>query len=178
MMNKSYQRRHLRAPFKGPVLLTDGIDVFKAPALNISEGGMLLTQIPRLPQNDDIHIMFALPIIPLFKSLDLSKIQPISRDLLKKRIIRISGKISRKVDSRYGLEFPVIDPLTKQYIEEYVTTYSANLIFLQTLIDSCRDNETKIKTHILATILGHDQNGNMLTLKESVSHDFKSLQWL
>ena len=66
---RDYQRKHLRAPYKEPVLYVDDNFVFKASTLNISEGGLLLDQIPHFPEDEDeVPIMLSLPQFPYFKN--------------------------------------------------------------------------------------------------------------
>ena len=81
--------------------------------------------------------------------------------------------------SRIGLEFIEIAPLEQKNIDEYVATFTSNLIYLQTLIDSFNtDDETKNKVRTLASILEFDRVDKISELREEVTHLYKSLQWL
>ncbi len=67
----------------------------------------------------------------------------------------------------------------QKLIDDYVTTFSSNLIYLQTLIDSFNsDEETKIRARTLARILGYNDIERIAQLRAVVTHDYKSLQWL
>lgn len=189
MISKSYQRKHLRAPFKETVLYADGDYVLKAHALNISEGGLLIDQMPSFPSNDDVAIMLSLPQLPSLKNFSILKMQTFSKELFQHKVIRVKAKMVRREQlsqnldnifrSRFGLEFIRITEQDQKHIEDYVVTFSSNLIFLQTLIDSFNsDEETKVRTRTLATVLGYTEIEKISHLRAAVTHDYKSLQWL
>ena len=188
-MRKSYQRRHLRAPFNECVLYADGGFVQKAKALNISEGGLLLEELPSFPDNDEVYLMLSLPQLPYFKNFGLIKMQTFSRELLGKNVFRalvrmvrreeLSHDLSNIFKSRFGLEFVKIGAREKKLVEDYVSTFTSNIIYLQTLIDTFNsDEEARMKTRTLAKILGYSEVEKISQLRSAVTHDYKSLQWL
>lgn len=187
--SKNYQRRHLRAPFKENILFADGDYVLRARALNISEGGVLLDQLPSFPATDEVSLLISLPQLPYLKNSTLLKMQTFSKELFGKHVVRASAKMTRREElsqnldnifkSRIGLQFSKINAQDQRYIEEYVSTFSSNLIYLQTLIDSFNtDDETKVKSRTLAKILGYTEIERIAQLRSQVTHDYKSLQWL
>jgi len=189
MISKNYQRKHLRAPFKEPVLFADGEHVLKARAINISEGGLLLDEIPSFPELDDVSMLLSLPQLPSLKNFTLIKMQTFSRELFPSRVIRLQGRMVRREQlsrdlnnlfkARIGIQFTNLNEQDLRYIEEYVTTFSSNLIHLQTLIDSFNtDDETKHKVRTLAKVLGYSDTEKISQLRSVVTHDYKSLQWL
>ena len=189
MMRKTYQRRYLRAPLRESMLYADGDFVLKARTLNISEGGILLGELPSFPGTDDVGVMLSLPKIPSLKNFSIIKMQTFSKELFPRQIIRAHAHMVRREElsqnldnifrSRFGLEFIKILPQDQKAIEEYVTTFTSNLIYLQTLIDSFNtDEETKIRTRVLAKILGYNETEKIAELRSSVGHDYRSLQWL
>ncbi len=89
MISKNYQRKHLRAPYKGPVLYADESHVFKAEALNISEEGMLLNQLPSFPSRDEVFLITSVPQTPYFKNFSLLKMQTFSKELFPCHVIRV-----------------------------------------------------------------------------------------
>lgn len=188
-MIKSYQRRHLRAPFKESILYADGPYVLKAQALNISEGGILLGELPSFPAKDEVPLLISLPQLPSLKNFSLLKMQTFSKELFSRHVIRARARMVRREElsqnldnifrSKFGLEFIHITPQDQKQIEEFVTTFSSNLIYLQTLIDSFNtDEETKVRVRTLARILGYDTTEKIAHLRALVTHDYKSLQWL
>lgn len=188
-MIKSYQRRHLRAPFKESVLYADGSYVLKARALNISEGGILLDELPSFPDHDDVPLLISIPQLPSLKNFSLIKMQTFSKEIFNSHVIRAKAKLVRREQlskdldnlfkARFGLEFLRISDTDQKIIEEFVTTFSSNLIYLQTLIDSFNtDDETKVRVRTLAKLLGYTNTERIAQLRAEVSHDYKSLQWL
>jgi hypothetical protein len=187
-MTKTYQRRFLRAPYKEAVLYADGESVFQAKALNLAEGGLLLGEIPSFPSRDEVPLLISLPQIPMFRNFTLLKLQTFSKDLFPRQILRVKARMVRREElsmnlenlfrSRFGLEFVRIDPVDLKKIDHYVTSFSSNLIYLQTLIDSINfDEETKLKVRVLARILGYQDLERVSQLRSLVYQDYRSLQW-
>lgn len=186
---KNYQRRHLRAPLKEFILYSSNQYVLKARAINISEGGLLIDELPSFPDHDEVPVMFCLQETPLLKNFSLLKLQTFTLDLFPKHVLRAKAKMVRRVHlsqnlenifmSRFGLEFIRITPGDLKIIDTYVMNFSANLIYLQTLIDSFNtDEETKLKVRTLAKILGYDHTEKISQLRNTVTTDYKSLVWL
>jgi hypothetical protein len=189
MIKKSYQRRHLRSPYKETILYADDKFVLKAKALNLSEGGLLVDELPSFPSSDQVPLLLSIPQLPSLKNFNLLKMQTFSKELFPRHIIRVKAKLARRdqlsqnldnlFKSKFGLEFTRINSIDQKYIEEYVGTCSANLVYLQTLIDSFNtDDETKIRVRTLAKILGYENLDKISQLRSQVSSDYKSLQWL
>ena len=117
------------------------------------------------------------------------KMQNFSKELFPHHVIRAKAKMVRKDQlsqnldnlfrAKVGLEFIRIAPLEKKYIEEFILTFSSNLVFLQTLIDSFNnDDETKIRVRILARILGYENTEKISQLRSQVTQDYRSLIWI
>ena len=187
--SRTYQRKYLRAPFKDSVLYVSDNFVFKANALNVSEGGMLLDQVGHFPENSVMPFMVNLAQLPLFKNYNLDRMQTYSLDNLTYKTIRFQAKLVRKIGvdtkvdglftSRIGLQIEEITPFDKAKISNYVDNFSSNLIYLQVLIDSInsdKNNVAKIRT--LSKILGYANDLKISYLRKIVEHDYKSLQWL
>lgn len=188
-MIKNYQRRHLRAPFKESILYADGSYVLKARALNISEGGMLVDELPSFPEADEVPLMIAIPQLQSLKNFSLLKLQTYSQELFPRHVIRVKARMVRRHElsqnldnifkAKFGLEFIRITPLEQKILQDFVSTCASNLIHLQTMIDSFNtDDETKDKVRALAKILGYNNNEKISHLRSIVSQDYKSLQWL
>lgn len=187
--SRTYQRKYLRAPYRGDVLFVDNDFVFKAKSLNISEGGLLLDNVGHFPDASELPFLVSLPLYPLFKNYTLDKIQSYSRELLEHSTIRFQAKMARKIGidtkvdgmftSRIGLEIQEITDFDQAKISEYVDVFSSNLIYLQVLIDSINsDKNNLMKIRRLSSILGYAGNLKISYLRKIVEHDYKSLQWL
>lgn len=185
---KSYQRRHLRAPFREVVLYTDGVNFAQSKATNISAGGMLISELPSIPLQEKINLLISLPHIESLKNLTLLQLRTYNAEIFRSdvftaeaRLVRreeLAGSISSIFNTRFGLEFITIQEKHRKKIETYVTNFAANLITLQTLIDLYNfDEDTKKRARALARILGYDENEKIAALRSQINHDYKSLQW-
>lgn len=189
MMVGKYQRRYLRAPHKGRLLYLDGVHVYSAQVLNISEDGMLVENIPNFPEADELPVMLCLPQYPLLKGLSLDDLHQLRPEVLSRTIFRARARIVRKGElsrdltnlfkTKVGMQFLKILPHDKNVIEEYVSTFGVNLIHLQTLIDAYNfDEDAKLRTRIVAKLLGYNEDTKMSQLRMLVATDYQSLQWL
>lgn len=188
-MIKSYQRKYLRAPYHRDILYADSTFVLRAKAINISEGGLYLEELPSFPEHDEVPIIMALPQLPDYKSFTTYQMQVYSRESIGSYVVRARVRIVRREElsqnldnifkARIGLEFSRIDSRDQQFVNDYVSTFSANIIFLQTLIDSFNsDQETRVRTRVLANLLGYRETEKISQLRAEVSIDYKNLQWL
>lgn len=186
---RSYQRKHLRAPYKEPVLYVGNDFVFKGYALNISQGGLLLDQIPFFPGNSEVDLMLSLPQHPYFKNFNLTKLENFHHDLFNKKVVRlkceivrrqkIQGNVDEVFTSRIGVKFLDISDQAEKRIVEYVNIFSSNLIYLQVLIDSLNsDSQNLAKVRALSSILSYSNELKISELRKHVMHDYQSLQWL
>ena len=189
MMKKNYQRRHLRAPYKESILYADGSYVHIATGLNISEGGLLLDKLPNFPNSDEVPLMFCVPKLPLFKDHGLLQMQGFSKEELTSYVVRVKARMVRREQlsqsldnlfrSRFGLEFIRITATDQKHIDNFVHSFCANLVHLQTLMDSFnKDEETKLRVRVLASILGYASNEKISHLRNLVVQDYRNLQWL
>lgn len=192
MLNKEkdYQRKHLRAPYKEHVLYVDEGFVFKARAINLSEGGLLLDQVPHFPdKGKQAPLLLSLPQYPYFKNFSLEKLLSFSKDMFPKKTARLKCEVVRKLgvpskvdqvfSSRVGARFTHVDPFAKKLIKDYVSVFSSNLIYLQVLIDNQEADELGVeKVRALGKILNYEPEIKMAQLRKDVQQDYRSLQWL
>ena len=189
LRDRSYQRAHLRAPYREPVLFGDETNIHKGRALNISEGGLFLDEVPSFPSVAEVPLMIHIPTYPYFKNFNLLKMKSFSPELFITKVIRVKGIMVRRagptssVDQifapRFGIKFSEIGEHEQKIISDYVSVFSSNLIYLQMLIDSWNtDEDMKLRTRELAKILGYGDTERISELRHQVSHDYLSLQWL
>ena len=187
---RDYKRSYLRAPYRQEVLYVDDDFVFKAKTLNISEGGMLLDQIPHFPdETTEVALMIKLPQFPYFKNFTIQKLRTFNADMFSSKVVRLKCKMVRKIGikskvdqafvSRVGVKFTDIGPREKKLINDYVNVFSSNLIYLQVLIDSMYAEKNNLeKIRLLSDILNYDPDWKVSQLRKVVQHDYISLQWL
>ncbi len=186
---KSYHRKFLRAPYKIPVLLTDGDIVFKAETLNLSEGGMLLKNISYIPKTNHLWASISIPTFPNFKNYDISQFRNFNSENFPKTVISAKARIVRRDETddnlsdlfeiRGGVEFTEISSQDQRMINQYVNSCSGNLVLLQTLIDTIDSDRNSLeKTRLLSEYLGYSRDIKISLLRKNVQFDYKSLQWL
>lgn len=186
---KNYQRRHLRAPYREHILYADDDHVLRGRAINISEGGLYLDRLPSFPAKDEVNLLISIPVVPLFKNFSLLKLHTFTPELYPRNVIRAKAQMVRREElsqdldnifkARIGLEFTNLSPQALKHVADYVSTFSSNLIYLQTLIDSFNtDDETKARVRVLAKILGYSETEKIAALRSSVTSDYRSLQWI
>lgn len=185
---RSYQRAHLRAPYREAVLFGDQGHIHRARALNISEGGLLLDELPEFPEREEVGLLLRVPVMPAFRNYDLLKLQTFSGDLFAAKVIRAKGQLVRQSGSRsqvdeifrprFGLQFSGLSAIAQRHISDYVEVFASNLIYLQMLIDSWNtDEDIRLKTRALARVLGYRDEVSIAELRHQVGHDYLSLQW-
>lgn len=188
-MNKSYTRKYLRAPYKADILFADDGFVFKARTMNLSEGGMLVDQIPHLPSKDIVPFIITIPYYPEFKNYSLERLRAYAPELFPSKVIRVKGSMLKRDDittsvdqvfrMKFGVQFIEISPFNQKVVAEYVEIFTSNLIHLQKLIESSAAFADALESaRVLAKILGYPGDIKLATLRSMVSHDYKSLQWL
>ena len=74
MADPRLQRKYLRAPLKSQALYVDDEHVFKARILNISEGGVLLSELPHVPEINSLPVAIKLIEFPKFSTLSYDQI--------------------------------------------------------------------------------------------------------
>lgn len=189
MAEIKFKRRHLRSPLPTVTLYQSDRYVFKAYALNISEGGVLLENLPSVPEVNAIPLLLSLPLYPELSSLSVERIHEIEVDELKTKVIRVKARIVRQFEgmsavdqvfiTRIGCEFVQVDEQATEAIKVYVSTFAKNTIHLLNLFESHGNNDSR-KKHIryIAKLLGYVEDGKLSLLRQQVLHDYQSLESL
>ena len=186
MSRKLLKRRHLRAPLSSEVLYVDDEYTFKASTENISEGGILLAQLPHVPEDLSIPMMVALPQIPALDAMSSKELQDLRFLKLPKKIFRLKAKIVRKMEGMssvekvflrsIGCEFIDLPETHLTFIHEYIQSFSKNCIYILNLFQSGVANEKEAgKIQKLASLLGYDGTEKISDLRHKIIHDYHSL---
>lgn len=189
LKNKNYSRTHLRAPLKTYVLYEDDSYVFKAKLMNISEGGILIQQLPHFPNNEVVPIMFSLPNYLEFPKLKREEILSLSFDSTEKKIFRAKIKTIRRTQSTTSVEqifqigiggkFIELTPHTQKAITNFVQTFTKNLVYLLNLLEINADAgpHGDLIKH-LSLLFGYEPSLTLSEIHQLVRHDYQSLEWL
>ena len=187
MEKERFQRAHLRAPLKTKVLYWAGPDVFKALALNISKGGILLKNLPSPPNIQPIPLMFSLTHYPELNQMGSEAIKNLSLSSLSRSVVRIEAQIARhskegpprnkSFTSRVALKFISEDSQNKEQIENYVRIFSKNLVFFLGLFEGKGiSGDPKLVLKKVAEILGHNPKGELNMIRLAALHEYQSLR--
>ncbi len=187
MMNNNFQRKFVRAPLRSKALYVDGDHVFKAKTLNISEGGVLLCELPHVPEINAIPLMISLIQYPKLSLLSPEKIKAVNVHDLPKKIIKVKAKMARTYEDRsnveklflthIGCEFYPLSDDTHMEIVEYVNNFTKNVIHFLSLFESNHNKKDQIDLiRKIAEILGYDAHLSLPMLRQKVLHDYQSLE--
>ncbi len=189
MADAKFKRKHLRSPLKTIALFQSDCYVFRAQSLNISEGGVLLENLPSVPEINAIPLMLCLPQFPEFHSVSPARLKSLEIEEFDSNIIRVKARTVRQFEgmsevdqifvTRIGCEFVLASDSAKQSIKNYVSTFAKNTIFLLNLFEShANDEERILLIRHIAKLLGYDESQKLSILRQKVLHDYQSLESL
>ena len=183
------QRKFLRAPLKSICLYVDGEHVFKAKVLNISEGGVLLSELPHVPEINSVPLAIGLLQFPRLQNMTIDQLKVLNTDEFTRIVLKTKVRMVRSFDGQssvdkvfvnfIGCEFynPQID--FKIAIFRYVETFAKNTIYLLSLFESLANRTEQLELlRTVAHILGYDRRMKIPLLRAKVLHDYQSLESL
>ncbi len=188
--DSKFSRQYLRAPFFSDVLYIDGEYVLRCRSLNLSEGGMLLTELPRIPERDAFPLMVSLTKYPKFSLLSADKILKMSFHDLDHQVMKLKSRIVRNfknplnsiLNENVGIQFYPLASGDNELIIDYVGTYLKNIIFLLNMFEGKQFNHNKNQDQLIlkkaADILGYDISLPIPLLRQKILHDYQSLESL
>ncbi len=184
---RGYQRKHLRAPFRGKIIYGhDGV-VISADGVNISEGGVLVKNVPSFPESETA-LLFCLFHIPTFKDLSFDEVKYFEIDESLNHIFRTKCEFVRRrgsipnldelaTNASYGVRFNRIDKIAESFVRRYIDNFVSNLIHLQMLIDNINDDQRNVeRIQGIAGYLGYSYK-TISELRTQVLIDYQNLQW-
>jgi hypothetical protein len=183
------QRKFLRAPLKSVCLYVDGEHVFKARILNISEGGILLSDLPHIPEINSLPLAIDLIQFPRLQNLTIEQLKALNVEELPRIIIKTKARMMRTfeglrpVDRIFvnfiGCEFFNAKPDFKIAVFKYVETFAKNTIYLLSLFESLGNRKEQLEVlRLVAHLLGYDSQMKVPLLRAKVLHDYQSLESL
>ncbi len=182
-------RQHLRAPVNQEMLYLCDDYVLKGRCSNISEGGMLITDMGRVPSSTRFHTMVSLIQYPEFSKLSSQKLISIDHSAFDIEVIRCEVDVIRSFDGlsevekillpSIGAKFSHVTSGNMALIRSYVTTFSKNMIYLLTQFEnSSKKNGNIVHLRKTASLLGYDSDMKLPLLRAKVLHDYQSLESL
>ena len=98
MRDLKLKRQYLRSPLNTYFLYEDDEYVFKGKVSNISEGGILLKELPHVPEQDVIPVVLDLPKFPEFSTIPKGSLINLGKESFEHLIIRAKVKIKRSFE--------------------------------------------------------------------------------
>ena len=183
------QRKYLRAPLKSVCLYVDGEHVFKSRVLNISEGGILLSDLPHIPEINSLPLAIGLIQYPRLQSMTIDQLKILNIDEFPRTIVKTKARMVRTFEGQsnvdkvfmnfIGCEF--YNPTTefKVAVFQYVETFARNTVYLLSLFESLGNRTEQLELlRTVAHILGYDRRMKIPNLSAEVLQDYKSLESL
>lgn len=185
-MEKVFKRRHVRAPHFSHVLYLHEDHVLKGESQNISEGGILIRNLPLLPQDEIFYAMTTLCRTPDFASAGVERLMSCTMEEFPFQVIRFQGKIVRQFEGKteidkifmnhIGCEIFALSEESLDVINKYVSSYAKNMLFVLEQFESSHKHSEFSLTH-LASLLGHPVDKfNLVQLRHRLLHDYQSLE--
>lgn len=183
------QRSFLRAPVNDEILyLCDGY-VLKGKCSNISEGGVLLSELGKVPEKSEFSVLIPLVQYPEFSKLGPQKVISVERASFDIEIIRVKVNVVRSFEGKSEVEKILIKNIGAQFVNlagadrilivDFVSTFTKNLVYLLTLFESQSSKGANISyIRKLADLLGYDGSLKLPLLRQKVLHDYQSLESL
>lgn len=183
------QRKYLRAPLKSVCLYVDGEHVFKARVLNISEGGILLSDLPHIPEINALPLAIDLPTFPRLQNMTIEQLKNLNVDEFPRVILKIKCRMVRSFEGQssvdkifvnfIGCEFYTPTPEFKMAVFNYVETFARNTVYLLSLFESLGNRTEQLEMlRTVAHLLGYDRRMKIPLLRAKVLHDYQSLESL
>ncbi len=181
------KRKYLRARMHDSVLYVSNDFVFRTKSFNISQGGILLEGLSNIPSVRGIPLMIPLKVFPDFSSMANSSVLSLKAEVFPVSIHRVKARIVREMDeltdlgkvlmSLIGCEFVNADAKFKVDIENYVQTYSKNLIYFLNLIQKGGNDPEQVEViRKIAEVMGYDHTKSLTEIRFKALHDYQSLE--
>lgn len=183
------QRRHLRAPVNDDILYICDDFVLSGRCVNISEGGLLLSELGKVPEERQFEILMPLIQYPEFSKLSSQKVIGIERSSFETEIIRAKVDVVRSFEGMsevqkilmksIGTKFVQLGTADKALVQSFVQTFAKNLVFLLTLFESkSAKGVNVVYLRKIADLLGYESTLKLPLLRQKVLHDYQSLESL
>ncbi|MAW07596.1 MAG: hypothetical protein CME61_04865 [Halobacteriovoraceae bacterium] len=186
MIPLKLKRRHLRAPLNNECLIKVDQHILKVNALNISEGGALLSELPNLEDRATITAFFEVPRLPSFSLMTTNDLFNLDRDKNFAEVQGVVLELKRKVlpNSQSGVvsggfEFVDLRRESQEKIKEYVSAFGANIVFTLSLFEQgVQKIEVKELIRKCVHALGYPDKMSLGKIRETLLHDYQSLESL
>lgn len=183
------KRKHLRAPLRTEFLYNSDGYALKGRVINISEGGILLSELPQIPPINAIPIIVEMPEYPDFQKLGTERILKLRKEAIGRRVVRMRAAIVRSFEGKTEVEKVFVTNIGCKFvnppvelineIRDYVSLFARNTIYLLQLFESMGKSQTQRDVlRQISSFLGYDHTEKIAILRQKVLHDYQSLESL
>jgi len=183
-IKRVFKHAHLHAPLKVDLLYVDDEYVHAGRTLNISEGGILLDYMPKVPEIRALPIMLPIVLFPDFTAMSHQELLQLHESQMEKHVMRFRARMVRSFEgmtdlekifvTRIGCEFVKPDVIQQKVIADYVAMYARNIVFVLGLFQQGQ-SAIELLRHT-AGLLGYNPNEKLNMLRLKVLHDYQSLE--
>src|SRR5690606_1398274 len=157
--------------------------------LNISEGGILLENLPHIPEINAMPLLVDLIQFPELARERVDQLLSRSARDYDRKIFRVRAKMVRSFESknevdqifvtRIGCQFVQPNEDVLELIRQYVSRFAKNTIYLLSLFEGHgnRPEQVHFLRHV-ANLLGYPYRLPLPQLRQNVLHDYQSLESL
>ncbi|GEM_PF-5518097 len=180
---------YLRAPLKDKVIYVDNGVVLAANIINISEGGLLVNNMPRYPMSSVVPFMIALPRVVEISQLSDEEILYAETITSGVDVVRASGRMVRGEDvvdelemvfRCAGIEFVDLEQETVSAIENYVKITARNFAYaLRSFNEEIGNGSNPDGINMvrkISALLGYNPNQKIAVLRNLISKDYLGLE--
>jgi len=193
MTESPLTRQYTRANFSANVLFVDGDFVLKAKGHNVSEGGILLRDVPHIPEINAVPLLFMLPELKYLGDLNFQETTQFYSSLQGKssrlwQVVKVKSRLVRSfhkdalamgaLSKHIAYEFVAFQQPARDLalIQAYVALFTKNIVYLLSLFEHAHKSVEQLE-HLkcVAKILGYDHQMKISLLRAKVLHDYQSL---
>jgi len=177
------QRTCKRAPFYESIFVLDDENLFLADSVNISETGILISNLRVTFSAKNLHFMFPLVDFPEFLFMDREKIFLLHKSDFPCSIYRCQGELRRKkiLNSATSVNYLEVGVSLSgrssnlvNKIKSYVETFEKNIEFVLMLYQEEMESSKEL-IRIILSHLGYDCTLKLSVLRSQILHDYNSL---
>jgi hypothetical protein len=183
-----FKRAHLRAPLKSTALYDSDGYLLKAKIENISEGGILLANLPHFPEQREFWALLELISYPSFSRFSYDRILQTRQSDFERNILPVKCKIVRSyqdvlgVDKLFinniGIQFTDVGGKEQALISDYVEVYKRNIIYFLGLFENSQSDIRLKVIRKLADLFRYEEGLALRILRSKILHEYQSLESL
>lgn len=188
VVKPQFKREYLRAPLKSSVLYDSDGNLLHASVVNISEGGILVANLPHYPEKKDFFLLLDLIAYPTFSRLSYEKIISLELEQFERNILNVKCKIVRTFEgmssveklfiNNIGVQFAELTGKNQALVHDYVEVYKRNIVYFLGLFEDSQADEKNRLIRKLAYLFGYGETISLPELRSQIQYEYQSLEKL